>query len=478
MFVKEEYLVNYQYFYHHLTDLQHWLIENCHEETKHGLVGLTMGKVRERFWIVKLRSQVKSIIYHCRHCKKHHGKALTQKTTTPLPIYRTIPSRIFETTGLDFAGPFEYRVSKGEYGKAYLALFTCASSRAVYLDLLRSMEVTDFKRCFKEFVGRRGNPSLMVSDNAKTFESMSKWLKRIRNNADVNTLLAKLGTEWKFNLSRSPWWGGLFERLVGMTKAVLYKSFGKARLSFDQLKEIVLEAEVILNNRPLGYLEDDIQLPPLTPNMLIHGTNITLPEDIVDDDPEYGEPIPARLARHLQRCKDALWKRWTSEYMRALRERHNCYQGDSPSLKVGDIVQVKEDKKNRGEWRLAVVVHVVKKGETVLGARLRMSNNKILERPLQHLYPLELRVEMDRNNETAADVIGKEIPKEDTSTVGRRPEAVKSTVGPRNNAVTESRSTVGRRCEAETEARPGRAAKNKALRNIKTMVEDIMNDDY
>ena len=31
-------------------------------------------------------------------------------------------------------------------------------------------------------------------------------------------------------------------------------------------------AEVILNNRPLGYVENDIQLPVLTPSMIIHGT--------------------------------------------------------------------------------------------------------------------------------------------------------------------------------------------------------------
>ena len=134
----------------------------------------------------------------------------------------------------------------------------------------------------------------------------------------------KLQIEWKFNLSRSPWWGGMFERMVGMTKAVLYKSFGKAKLTFEQLRELLLEAEVILNNRPLSYLEDDIQLPPLTRNMLIHGTNVTIPEEILDDDPEYRQPLPARMARHLQKCKDVLWQRWHTEYLRALRERHQC----------------------------------------------------------------------------------------------------------------------------------------------------------
>ena len=175
---------------------------------------------------------------------------------------------------MDFAGPFEYKIAKGEFGKAYLALFTCAASRAVYLDLLKNMEGDNFKRCLKEFFARRGNPSLMISDNAKTFQTTAKWIYKLQQNADINTMLAKLQVEWKFNLSRSSWWGGFFERMVGLTKNVLYKALGRSRLPFEQLKEALLEAEVILNNRPLGYLEDDIQLPALTPNMLIHGTNI------------------------------------------------------------------------------------------------------------------------------------------------------------------------------------------------------------
>ena len=39
------------------------VIEDCHRETKHSLVGLTMAKVREVYWIERLRCQVKSVIH-------------------------------------------------------------------------------------------------------------------------------------------------------------------------------------------------------------------------------------------------------------------------------------------------------------------------------------------------------------------------------------------------------------------------------
>ena len=144
-------------------------------------------------------------------------------------------------------------------------------------------------------------------------------------------------------------------------------------------------------------MEDDIQLPPLTPNMIIHGTNITLQEDDLDSDPESTDPIPARLARHLKRCKDALWIRWKKEYLRALREKHDAGKGSRCEITIGDIVLIKDDNKNRGLWKKGVVMNLIEGDGVVLGARLKTGENKMFERSVKHLYPLELRVDTDRD---------------------------------------------------------------------------------
>lgn len=62
-----------------------------------------------------------------------------------LAIFHTTPSRVFENTGVDFGGSFEYKIAKGEFGKAYLILFTLAASLVVYLDLVKNMEADAFK---------------------------------------------------------------------------------------------------------------------------------------------------------------------------------------------------------------------------------------------------------------------------------------------------------------------------------------------
>ena len=44
----------------------------------------------------------------------------------------------------------------GEMHKIYIALFTCASSRAIHLDLVPSLEVSPFIRCLKRFFSHKG----------------------------------------------------------------------------------------------------------------------------------------------------------------------------------------------------------------------------------------------------------------------------------------------------------------------------------
>ena len=116
------------------------------------------------------------------------------------------------------------------------------------------------------------------SDNGKTFVGAANLLKTIMSDEKVHDYLAKQRITWQFNLSRAPWWGGQFERLIGLVKRTLYKSLGGGLLTWAELQDILLDVEVALNNRPLSYVEDDSQLPVLTPNSLLFGPPNLLPE--------------------------------------------------------------------------------------------------------------------------------------------------------------------------------------------------------
>ena len=51
---------------------------------------------------------------------------------------------------------------------------------------------------------------------------------------------------------------GQFERLIGIMKQSMYKAIGNGQLRWYELEEVILDVEITLNNRPLGYVEDDI----------------------------------------------------------------------------------------------------------------------------------------------------------------------------------------------------------------------------
>ena len=84
--------------------------------------------------------------------------------------------------------------------------------------------------------------------------------------------------EWKFNLERAPWWGGFFERMVGIVKGCLRKVLRNARLTKDEIYTVLVEIEGTLNSRPLTY-DYDIQLRRRSASHLTCGRRIqSLPD--------------------------------------------------------------------------------------------------------------------------------------------------------------------------------------------------------
>ena len=265
------------------------------------------------------------------------------------------------------------------------------------IDLLPDLTTAEFLLSLKRFIARRGRPERIYSDNGGTFVAAEKWIRMVRNDERFQDYLGKQEIRWQFNLSRAPWWGGQFERIIGLVKSALRKCIGNGMLRWKELEEVLLDVEVTLNNRPLSYVEDDLQLPVLTPNSLLFANSNILPEL----EPHHIEEHDLRRrAKHLLKCKEAVWKRWHNEYLRSLRERHRTKKtkgGLTPT--VGDVVIIGDNEKKRGEWQLGVVEELVtgKDGE-VRVAKVRSRKSR-LERAVQQLYPLELSCDVEQPTE-------------------------------------------------------------------------------
>ncbi len=176
------------------------VVLESHERTMHGWINSTLADVIQKFWIPKGRQIVKRVLSTCGKCSKGKAKPLSEPVTGQLPKERVEPPRPFSAIGVDFSGA----IRLADDQKAYIALFTCAATRAIHLELVEDMSAPSFVSTLKRFIARRGAPSLITSDNAKTFLSTSNHLKKIVDEVPLESFLTRNRIQWKFITARSP----------------------------------------------------------------------------------------------------------------------------------------------------------------------------------------------------------------------------------------------------------------------------------
>ena len=151
----------------------------------------------------------------------------------------------------------------------YLCLFTCATTRAVHLEIAQDLTAEMFLLAFCKFAGRR---SLPTTDLRQQINLLANELHSLMELSEVKEDLGKRGVTWQFIPKKAPWHGGFWERLIGITKTAIKKALGRRHVSLSTLETIIIEIEVILNDRPLTFVLSEYGNPePLTFAHHLHG---------------------------------------------------------------------------------------------------------------------------------------------------------------------------------------------------------------
>ncbi|GFX41628.1 integrase catalytic domain-containing protein [Trichonephila clavipes] len=183
------------------------LIMNAHNDLLHAGTSMLMSHLREKYWIIKDRI---------------------------LPKDRVRDAVTFEIVGVDLAGTLYLKHSP----KA--VLFLVVDARDIPPYILTTPRI--------------------LSD------------QRLLHVLDWDSILARVAEEkiqWKFNPPSASWWGGWWERLVQMTKAILRKILGRAALDSEELITVLCDCERGINSRRLTYVSEDVDVSPLTPEMFL-----------------------------------------------------------------------------------------------------------------------------------------------------------------------------------------------------------------
>ncbi|GFW94007.1 integrase catalytic domain-containing protein [Trichonephila clavipes] len=323
------------------------LIIYKHVQLGHAGVQMLMYILRESYWILKGRKTIKEVIKTCIVCKRFNAKPIS-------------------------------RYQKNSYLK----------TGAIHLELLTSVSTESFSLGLRRFIARRGRPSVIYSDNGTNSKGDYRFyqkvnLEKLKNVVELNPI------SWKFIPPRVPWWGGFWERLIGLVKRTLRKTPGKTSLNHEEMYMVLCDCESLINSRPLTYVTDDVEdLEPLTPAMFLQDIReVGVPElDLIDEN-----KLNKRLV-YRNRIQNDLRKRFRVEYLGQLRETRNI-KGEN-ILSEGDIVLVGDDHTKRLNWNLGKILKLYPgKDKKVRVAQVKTKFGSFL-RPVKKLYLLEV---MEKN---------------------------------------------------------------------------------
>ncbi|XP_055948258.1 uncharacterized protein LOC129981444 [Argiope bruennichi] len=234
------------------------------------------------------------------------------------------------------------------------------------------------------FIARRGRCSIIYCDNGSNFVGASNLL----SNLDWNLIVSDTALhpiKWKFNPPTASWWGGWWERLIGILKRLLRRVLGRSSLTYEQMTTVLCDSEAIINSRPITYVTDnDAELVPLTPSMFLQDIKVS---GVPDCDKADQQSLNQRV-KYRQNLQKALRNRFRSEYLGALLQRPE--RETASAVAVGDVVLIENDNTKRISWPLGKIIEVIpgKDGITRL-VKLKTSRGELL-RPVQRLYPLEV----------------------------------------------------------------------------------------
>ncbi|GFV15769.1 integrase catalytic domain-containing protein [Trichonephila clavipes] len=168
--------------------------------------------ITERFWIIRARKTIKSILNECFISARFKVKSLSSGPS-PLPPDRVNDCAIFEVVGIDLAGPLFLKTGE----KVWITLFTCAVYRALDLELVNALSSDAFLLALWRFIARRGRPRIIFCDNGTNFRGAFNDLAKL----DSHKISRETSTQklvWKFIPPTTAWWGGWWERLVRIIK--------------------------------------------------------------------------------------------------------------------------------------------------------------------------------------------------------------------------------------------------------------------
>ena len=370
------------------------ILDHYHRKSGHQGRHVTHGALREAgFYLTAGNKTIKSFINKCVVCRKLRASCQEQYMAD-LPSDRVERCAPFSKVGLDVFGHWNIHDGKttrrtAGTKKVWAVLFTCLYSRAIHVEPLPFLDTLSFQNSLRRFLAVRGSCQLIRSDKGTNLTSTSKDIDFI----SINKFLEDNACKWEFNPPHASHFGGVWERKIGQMRRAMDAAILKTSprtLSRDELYTFLQEAANIVNSTPMWEISSDPNdLCPVSPSMLLtQKESISTVENFTENDLlQYGK----KRWRRVQFIADHFWKQWRLNYLENLRTRQK-WLGKNASIRVGDIVLLREKNCKRNLWPMGIV-NLVKRSDDglVRSAKLKVFDgrkNCFYDRPISEMVLL------------------------------------------------------------------------------------------
>ncbi len=160
------------------------------------------------------------------------------------------------------------------------------------------------------------------------------------------------GIEWTLVPTGGQHFNGQAERMIGLIKKQLWKTFEGKRLTHEETLTVLAEAVQKINSRPLTWNPRPEGEPLCVQDLMLGRAKLGQAEVKF----ESGKKLTKRF-ENVQRTQQEFWKRWSEEIFPE-KLRQSKWKQEKRDLKVGDVVLRKDETAAGQTYKYAKVTRV------------------------------------------------------------------------------------------------------------------------